>query len=58
MDNEADELENSVRRASASRSDPALRSTLDRYQMGDLVMHKEPCSKVLSVAVFLLSTCS
>jgi len=41
MDNEADELE--IRRVlQASESDPALRSTWDRYQMARSIMHKEP----------------
>lgn len=41
MDNEADELE--IRRVlQCSESDPALRSTWDRYQMARAVMHKEP----------------
>lgn len=41
MDNEADELE--IRRVlQSSESDPALRSTWDRYQLARAVMHKEP----------------
>ena len=41
MDNEADELE--IRRVlQSSESDPALRSTWDRYQIARAVMHKEP----------------
>ncbi|WP_339649417.1 sigma-E factor negative regulatory protein [Halopseudomonas pelagia] len=41
MDNEADELE--IRRVlQASESDPAMRSTWDRYQMARAIMHKEP----------------
>lgn len=49
MDNEADELE--IRRVlQSSESDPALRSTWNRYQLARAVMHKEPWQPKLDLS--------